>query len=72
MTVAVIIAGLLPIMQRYQLRDHAPYRGTHGRWDDHRSTFVDVRDSGRVSVAAATASDEFHAVHEGEGGSSDP
>ncbi len=59
MTVAVIIAGLLPIMwgEGTGLRSHAAYRRTDGRRHDQRATVVDVRDTGGVSVdAAATPS----------------
>ena len=50
MTVAVILAGLLPIMwgDGHRLGGDAAHRRTDGRRHDHRAAAVDVRDSGGV------------------------
>ena len=57
MTVAVIVAGLLPIMfgDRYRLGGHAADRGADGRRHDYRAVAFDAGDSGRLSADAAAA-----------------
>ena len=53
MTVAVIIAGLLPIMLSagHRRRGHAAHRRADGRRHDHRAAAVDAGDSGGVPAA---------------------
>ena len=55
MTVAVILAGLLPIMWGGGTGSggHAAHRRADGRRHDHRAAAVDVRDPGGVSADAA-------------------
>ena len=57
MTVAVIMAGLLPIMlgDGHRRRGHAADRGADGRRDDHRAAPVDAGASGGVPAAAPPA-----------------
>jgi len=53
MTVAVNVAGFLPIMfrQRHWLGGHAQNRGTHGWRHDHCATSIDAGVTGSVLVA---------------------
>ena len=56
MTVAVIVAGLLPIMSaRYRLGDHAANRSTDGGRHDYRAAAVHVRSPGRIPLVAQAA-----------------
>ncbi len=56
MTVAVIIAGLLPLFvgAGYRQRSDAAHRSADGRRHDHRAAAVDGRTARRVSVDAET------------------
>ena len=55
MTVAVIVAGLLPIFSaRAPDRGHEPHRGADDRRHDHRAAAVVVRDSGDLSAVERT------------------
>ena len=53
MTVAVIVAGLLPCSgERHGQRDHDTHCRADGRWHDYRAVAVPAGDSGGVSPDA--------------------